>query len=278
MVEDRGLVAKIAVATRSPSISQPMSEPIASLVNIDIPQRELGADEAHIWRLPRDVDESALARLSEFLSPDESARAARLLSETIRRRFQAGRGLLRSILGMYHGVSPGSLRFCYGPNGKPGLIFDQSPSQMRTPGALHFNLAHSEGVGLLAITQAGPVGVDIEQIRRLENFEGLVKQFFSPREAAAFSRLAPAEQPLAFFNLWTRKEALLKATGLGIGSLLHKVEVTFLPGEPASVLSLPAEHWSGCEWDLADLPLPPGYVGALALPARNLRAVELHWS
>jgi 4'-phosphopantetheinyl transferase len=140
----------------------------------------------------------------------------------------------------------------------------------RAGGALHFNLAHSEGVGVLAVTQTGQVGVDVEQVRRLLDFKELVTQFFSLREAAEFLRLEREQQPAAFFNLWTRKEALLKATGEGIAHSLNRVEVSFLPGEPARVLSLPAEPWAGGDWSLVDLTISPDYAGALALPVRNV--------
>jgi 4'-phosphopantetheinyl transferase len=194
-------------------------------------------------------------------------RADRFRFELHRNRFVAGRGLLRLILGKYRELPPGSLRFSYGPNGKPELTPGEGAQCAGSP--LHFNLAHSEGVGVLAVTQSGPVGVDVEQVRSLPEFKELVDQFFSAREAAEFTRLEREQQPAAFFNLWTRKEALLKATGEGIGRLLNQVEVSFLPGQPARVLSLPAEPWAGHEWSLVDLPISPVYVGALAVPFGN---------
>lgn len=98
----------------------------------------------------------------------------------------------------------------------------------------------------------------------------LVHQFFSAREAAVFSKLPWEQQPAAFFNLWTRKEALLKATGEGIAHSLDKVEVSFLPGEPARVLSLPTEPWARGEWTLTELAISPASAAALALPVRNV--------
>jgi 4'-phosphopantetheinyl transferase len=177
--------------------------------------------------------------------------------------------MLRAILGKYGDVPPERLRFSYGPNGKPELIAPGEAAR-RTGGALHFNLAHSEEVGVLAVTQTGPVGVDVEQVRRLPEFKELVGQFFSVREAAEFSRLPWEQQPTAFFNLWTRKEAMLKAMGEGIAHSLDRVEVSFLPGEPARVLSIPAGQWAGCEWSLVELAISPAYTAALALPVRNV--------
>jgi 4'-phosphopantetheinyl transferase len=241
---------------------------MGSVVSFEIPERELAAGEVHVWSLPLDMSQSALASVAEFLSPDERKRADRFQFEVHRNRFVVGRGLLRVILGRYCDLPPERLRFNYGPNGKPEL----TPAEGARPAgaALHFNLAHSEAVGVLAVTRTGPVGVDVEQVRRLLGFKELVGQFFSAREAAEFSRLEREQQPAAFFNLWTRKEALLKATGEGIARSLNRVEVSFLPGEPARVLSLPAEHWAGGEWSLVDLTIAPAYAAALALPVHNV--------
>jgi 4'-phosphopantetheinyl transferase len=239
-----------------------------SVVSFEIHERELAAGEVHIWSLPLDITQRSFASVTEFLSPDERKRADRFRFEVHRTRFIAGRGLLRVILGSYCDLPPERLRFIYGPNGKPALM--PGEGARRAGGALHFNLAHSEGVGVLAVTQTGQVGVDVEQVRRLLDFKELVTQFFSLREAAEFLRLEREQQPAAFFNLWTRKEALLKATGEGIAHSLNRVEVSFLPGEPARVLSLPAEPWAGGDWSLVDLTISPDYAGALALPVRNV--------
>jgi 4'-phosphopantetheinyl transferase len=242
---------------------------MSSVVSLEIPKLELTPGEVHVWSLPLDISQRSLASVAEYLSPDERKRADRFRFEVHRNQFIVGRGMLRVILGSYCNVLPERLRFAYGPNGKPELIAP-GESVPRTRGALRFNLAHSEELGVLAVTQTGPVGVDVEQVRRLPEFKELVSQFFSVREAAEFSRLPWEQQPAAFFNLWTRKEALLKAMGEGIAHSLDRVEVSFLPGESARVLSLPAGPWAECEWSLVELAISPAYTAALALPVRNV--------
>ena len=141
------------------------------------------------------------------------------------------------------------------------------------PAQIHFNLAHSGDLALLAITRVGPVGIDVERIREVKDAADLVARFFCARENELFQRLPAIEKPGAFFNLWTRKEALLKATGEGIGKALSEVEVSFLPGEPASLVSIAGDTDRAARWSLHELTPAAGYVGAVAIEAQNVRCV-----
>ncbi len=225
----------------------------------------LDPGQVHVWAIPLDVPETTLRPLARLLSPDEVHRASRFRLEQHRKRFAAGRGALRRILGACLEVSAETLKFSYGPNGKPAVA---SP-----PGAggLEFNLSHSEDLALLAVTRGPSVGVDLERVRLLPDADDLVQRFFSRREAAVFQRLPPRERPAAFFNLWTRKEAFLKATGEGIAQSLHLVEVSFLPGEPAALRHLPRNLGMTEAWSLSDLSPGPGFVAALAIHSRTPR-------
>ncbi len=227
----------------------------------DAPQ--LSANEVHVWAARLEVSAPTLAALRTTLSSMELERAARFRFERHRDRFMVGRGLLRVLLGHYLQAEARELEFTYGSAGKPEL--------KRKPGSppLHFNLAHSGNLALLAITQAGAVGVDVERVRPLKDADDLVARFFSPREHALFKDLPDSQKPAAFFNLWTRKEAWLKATGEGITHSLHLVEVSFLPDEPARLLAVP--ELPGPDrpsWVLLDLQPEPGFVGAVAIAAQ----------
>ncbi len=223
------------------------------------------AAEVHVWAAALDIPAPGLKQAAACFSPSEMERAARFHFGLHRDRFVAGRSLLRILLGRYLGVVPAAIEFTAGINGKPALAgpFTQC--------ALEFNLAHSENLALLAVTRAGPVGVDVEAARPLDDFVELVERFFSPRERWLFRRLPDDQKPAAFFNLWTRKEAWLKATGEGIAGLLNRVEVSFLPGEQARLLEVPRKLAAGRSWQLCDLSPAVGFVGALALGAAELR-------
>jgi 4'-phosphopantetheinyl transferase len=175
-----------------------------------------------------------------------------------RNRFIAGRGLLRSILSQYLNTKPGGLEFVYGANGKPSLS-----DKTADPG-IRFNLAHSENLALMAVVRGRDLGVDVERIRPIPDVEQLVARFFSPGENAAFRALPEDQRLVAFFNLWTRKEAWLKATGEGISQSLRLVEVSFLPGEPARLINIEGIQDEAARWHLLDLKPAVDFAAALA--------------
>jgi 4'-phosphopantetheinyl transferase len=219
----------------------------------------LGARDVHVWAAHTDIPSGAQPGLAGLLSRDEQGRAAKFRVESHRNHFIAGRAILRSVLAKYLVCAPDLLQFGYSPQGKPSLAGQFAES------GLWFNLAHSEGIALIAVTRLGPVGVDVEHIRPIADADELVKRFFSARENALFQALPASQKNIAFYNLWTRKEAWLKATGEGIAHSLSRVEVTFLPGEPAKVLTLPDRSPSRAEWLLRELVPAAGFVGALAI-------------
>lgn len=140
----------------------------------------------------------------------------------------------------------------------------------RTSG-LHFNLAHSDQLALLAVTRVAALGVDVERIRPFANALGIAERFFSAGETTAFEALPPGAREEAFFHLWTRKEAWLKATGEGIAASLSKIEVTFLPTEPPGVRAIAGDPVAGKAWSICPLKPADGFVGALAIQALDVQ-------
>jgi 4'-phosphopantetheinyl transferase len=223
------------------------------------------SNEVHVWAAPLSVTTADLAAFAGMLSTSERERAAKFKFDVHRNRFIAGRGWLRSILGRYLQTDPALLDFTYSKLGKPALSLSFESAR------LDFNLAHSEDVALLAVTQLGPVGVDVECIRPIKNVEDLVARFFSRRENEIFQKLPLDKRPAAFFNLWTRKEALLKATGEGIAGGLDRVEVSFLADEPARLLALPEGSGEATQWSLSELMPASGFCGAIAIRSKPIR-------
>ena len=140
-----------------------------------------------------------------LLDEPESARAARFRSPEARDRFVAGRALLKTVLGARLGRPPAVVRLRIEPSGRPELLDPEA--------CLHFSVAHS-GVRVVVALAEREVGVDIERLRPLPDALDLARRFFDASEAAALEAEPAERRSAAFLELWTRKEALLKARGL----------------------------------------------------------------
>ena len=208
--------------------------------------------EVHVWRLSLDQPEEVLTRFRGSLDPSELERAQRFYFEGLRRHFVAGRGFLRAVLARYLRASPEALSFSYGAYGKPSLA--QRP--------LQFNMSHSHGVALLAVSEDKQLGVDVEHIRSDFATEDIARRFFSRAEVEVFDKLAEDERVNAFFRCWTRKEAYIKAIGLGLSQPLDGFDVTLAPGEPA-VLVRAGEGDTG-RWTFSDINVGAAFAAALA--------------
>lgn len=223
----------------------------------------LRADEVHVWRAPLDLPQERLESLRGALAQDERGRASRFHFERDRRRFVAGRGLLREILSRYVGLSPDGLRFGYTPYGKPYLA-DECGG-----GWLRFNVSHSGGLALYAVTRGRELGIDIEQVRADIEHEEIAERFFSGQEVAALKALPAGLRREAFFLCWTRKEAYIKGIGEGLSLPLDSFDVSLTPGEPASLLAVRGDAREAARWTLTDLDPGPGYCAALAAEGRD---------
>jgi 4'-phosphopantetheinyl transferase len=231
----------------------------------------LGNGEVHVWRASLDLPASRVQSLQHTLAADELTRADRYCSWQDSERFIVARGLLRAILSRYLGMAAGHLRFCYGPNGKPKLDKETGGE------ALRFNVTHSQGLALYAITRDREVGIDVEYIHPELAREEIAERFFSPREVAALRALPVALQPEAFFNCWTRKEAYIKAKGTGLSLPLDQFDVSLAPEEPAALLSTKGDSLEAARWVLRALDLGPDYAAALAVEGHGWQLKCWQW-
>jgi 4'-phosphopantetheinyl transferase len=221
------------------------------------------ATDVHLWRVHLNVTPAEQDRLVAVLARDEQDRANRYVFAEHRRRFVACRGALRQILATYSGLQPKALIFRYGPRGKPSLQPTAGPP-------LEFNTSHAEDLALIAITQVGSIGVDVEKIRPLTaELSSLAAQHFTPSEREALAGLTAEQQLTAFFRGWTRKEALIKADGQGLAHPLDQVEVGLGNHTSSDPAHFPPGASPPYSWKLHSLELPQGYVGALAAPAAD---------
>ena len=196
-----------------------------------------------------DVEPAEVARLARLLSPPERARAAHFRFTRDRRRFVVRRGRLRELLAGRLGCAPGDVALTCNAYGKPRL----------GRGELRFNLSQSGEIALYALAEGREVGCDIEWRDDALPVEALAAQFFSPQEATGLRALPPDRRAEGFFNCWTRKEAFVKARGLGLSFPLDAFEVSLAPDEPA-VMRCGGDGWSLSAFE----PLPRLHAAVVA--------------
>jgi 4'-phosphopantetheinyl transferase len=232
---------------------------------------ELGRNEVHVWSASLDLPNRYLSQLAQTLSGDEHRRAEQFYIERDKRRFVAGRGLLRVILGHYLHVEPRQLQFCYGMQGKPYLTGEFYEC------ALRFSVAHSHELAIYAFTLGEDIGVDLEHTRILPEAEKIASRLFSTRENAAWLRL-PAEQKRdAFYVCWTCKEAYVKALGNGLAQSLGQLDVSSLLREPARSSWVILDPVEKLRWSLETMVPAPDYIGALAIALSEYSLSCFQW-
>jgi 4'-phosphopantetheinyl transferase len=234
---------------------------IAVVPSWNSPPLDLTLDlgEIHVWRVSLDQTESCLQSLQQTLSTDERTKADRFRFPKDRSQFIVSRGALRAILSRYLNISSHILRFDYNPYGKPSLIVAQSGNTLR------FNLSHSRGMALIAITKNRDIGVDLEGINQNFSCLEIAEKFFSPLENSVLRSLPEHLQATAFFTCWTRKEAYIKAVGKGLSIPLNQFDVSLAPGEPAALLNVEENPEEALKWSLIELFPSSDMVAAVAV-------------
>jgi len=231
----------------------------------------LREDEVHLWIAPLTRPPEKLFYFESILSADEKERARRFRNISDGKRYLIARGSLRRLLGYYVAGAPDRLQFTYDTFGKPSL------SGQTSEAVLNFSVSHSEDQALFGFARGRRIGVDLEYIRPDIDVLGLAKGYFSPDEFRRLRRLPASEQCEAFYCVWTRKEAYLKACGEGLSFGLERVEVSLLPAEPAMIRKVPGASNASEHWTLKHLSPAPNYLGAAAVEGRSLTFKFLAW-
>ena len=221
-----------------------------------LPRRIALPDPAvEAWLLRLDVSALHLQQCALLMSRDEHARAARFHFQRDRSRYTVARAMLRVLLGNHLGLPPAALALSQAANGKPCLADPPVP--------VRFNLAHSGDIAIYAICRDGEPGVDVEQLDRTVAYDRLAQKFFSARELAELQRIPVASRKFAFLSCWTRKEAVVKATGDGLRTPLCEVEVTVAPDAQPRLLRIP--NGNAADWTLYALDAGSTCTATLAL-------------
>lgn len=248
---------------------------------------DLATDRVDIWR----VRMSSTTPSEESLSADERQRASRFHFDIDRDRYIVAHASLRDILARYLQCEPSELKFSTNEYGKP-LLTRSNDSAKRPSGVsrsgkpatkvatttnIEFNLSHSGDFALIAITRGRNVGVDVELIREDIELESLARRNFSPREVSELMALPPEQRTLGFFACWTRKEAYIKARGLGLSLPLDSFDVSLAPNEPAILRATRPDANESARWSLHSLGVESNYAAALAVEGNDLEIRCWDW-
>lgn len=217
---------------------------------------ELEKNSIHIWLVESTNDENKLSAFQKTFDDDENKRTGRFTFEKDRNQFITTHGSLRKILSQYLSVRPEKIQFSHTTNRKPFIVFPVT--------TLKFNISHSENKILIAVSD-NEIGVDIEKIKPEFAHKDVVEKYFTANEKKA---ILNAEKPHeVFYKLWTRKEAILKATGMGIAADLRSIEVCSVEnGSPFN------QHY-GVSSFLID-----SFYGSVASPFKNFPVLFMKYN
>jgi 4'-phosphopantetheinyl transferase len=232
----------------------------------------LDQGEIQVWRISLTDKFGAEIRLNEFLSPAEHLRAGHFYFAPDRRRFIIRRAVLRQLLAAILKIEPQAIRLEFGAHGKPSVAGQAGADGLR------FSCSHSADWALIALTRGNELGVDLEQHRPMADTEDLARNFFSLVEINELAGLPPELRLAGFFDCWTRKEAFIKAIGLGLAYQLNGFSVSLAPNQPAALLEVTDNAEALKKWELISLNVAPDYSAALVFEKRQTFLKYFTWN
>ncbi len=186
----------------------------------------------------------------DLIERSEMLRVSRLRAPSDQDTFTRGYATMRTILAEYLSLPPEVLRFGRGQYGKPFLLGEYD---------LHFNWSHADEYWLLAVSRAGPVGIDVEKVRVNFDWRGPAEVAFHPYEFQ-YIELDEETAEKRFFELWTRKEAAFKGVGTGLHDSMARTSVV----DDGGSLRTGVDMLDGTCWEISTIPVAEGYVAAVA--------------
>jgi 4'-phosphopantetheinyl transferase len=214
--------------------------------------------EVHVWTA-RTLQEEDRPLFESWLSPDEAERCRRYLRQGDQDLFLLAHAFLRHPLSRYADVAPNEWRFEKGEHGRPelaGPFLDL---------ALRFNLSHTPGLVALIITNAGDAGIDVENRTSTRNPAQLARQVFSKSEQDSLRGLEKEDLRTRFYEIWTLKDAYIKARGMGLHLPLRQFSFSLDEARKVHIAFDPQMSDLSSHWDFELWEPGANHQGAIAI-------------
>ena len=240
-------MVKLTTGLHGPGSFSPIHLPLRSL------EKPRGND-VHLWHLDMRLLSNPLGSM-EPVDPSDIS----VVQQRATRRFY-----LRLLLGAYLGVPGKDVRIIRRLKGRPELDSSQSGHE------LNFSVARSGGCYLIGVSSGATIGVDMELAeRRPGKPMALARRYFSQQEIEALAALRDEDLRRAFMHTWASKEAIVKASGVGIANQLCRFSVDVNPDRTPSVLDMRDDDPAA--WKLATAEPAPGAIAVVAVRQEAIR-------
>ena len=228
-------------------------------------KRKLSSSCVHIWNVSTLISEKQELAYLKLLSEDEKAKASSFRFTKDRRIYITSRGVLRSLSGQYLKQLPEDIVFDYEVHGKP---------QFRVDTMVRFNVSHSENYVVIGFVHESEIGIDVEYLKKNFDVLELGQNFFSNDEIDTLEAMAAKDQYDGFYRCWTRKEAFIKAKGMGLSFPLDAFSVSLDNNTTALLEKTAWNPIESREWDMFSFSPGKGYIAAVAIKG-NIKSVSI---
>ena len=220
----------------------------------------IASGSVHVWAFDLKASAACLHQCRQSLCSAEGARAERFVHEASRDDFVVAHGVLRHLLGRYAAMPARDLRFTSGADGKPTL-----DARGGDRSVISFNMTHSQGRALIAVSDGREVGIDLERIKPEVKALAIARRYFARGELAAIEGAPAPLRAGTFFRYWVAKEAILKGQGIGLRFPIDEFEVQFDDRDLNARIRIREPSRLAADWTVQVLPVQAGWAGALAV-------------
>jgi 4'-phosphopantetheinyl transferase len=227
---------------------------LKSINNHILKDVKLSKNEIHVWQIDIETQLQNLKTYCSYLSNTEEDRASKFRFESHKNNYIIRTGILRLLLANYMTCQPNEIEFKLGKFGKPEL---ENSKQK-------FNLSHSKNKSLIAISQNKEIGIDIEFIDASIEAKTIATHFFSKDEIKQLYTLNDEKLAQGFFNIWTKKEAFIKAVGTGLTYPLDAFDVSLNTLKKKALIRIKSSTKEAQKWNLFSIKTFNDYAGAIA--------------